>query len=317
MLVRVTAHPSLALAKYWGKAPDGINIPTMTSIAVSLNALTTTTEVSIDVKNDSLIVNGRSSIDENHSKFFDAIRRELSVDCHFKVVSTNTFPTAAGIASSASGYAALALGCSTAAGISLSAEKVSALARIGSGSACRSVYGGFTRWNAGSPFARQIFDHTWWPELRILVCITESSAKKISSRDAMNRCRNTSALYQEFVEHSKTLAELIHHAIEERDLSKLGPLVRESYLGMTATMLTAHPPILYWNPGTVGLLNGLEALRDQGLNAWETMDAGPQVKCFCLASEIETIMDSLSQRVPGCNFIVCGPAQSPTVEVLQ
>ena len=312
------ARASLALVKYWGKRPGATNLADTTSVALTLAGLTTTTDCRVGAPGaaDTLCIDG-AAVDPGAARpLFDAIRTELGA-CSFHATSRNDFPTAAGLASSSSGYAALAGACYAAARSSTGYRwsgtdaqrllpRLSELARLGSGSACRSVYGGFVRWPAGEPRAEPLFAPDHWPELRVLVAVVDPHGKVIGSRAAMQRTRNGSPYYRAWQETSQHDADRAVATIAERDLQALGPIVRAGYLKMFATMFSATPPIVYWRPNSVALINTAEALRADGVPVWETMDAGPQVKLLTtdeylprVRTAVEPFADRLIEAVPG------------------
>ena len=292
------AHPSLAIAKYWGKLPEGINIPATTSVAVTLQAMSARTTVRLyhrdteESDQDRVMLNGIVQTSRRFQPFFDAVRTELTRDpvpAHpdldpvrltFDVESRNDFPTAAGLASSAAGFAAMAAGCLAALTDQFDPDRASRLARTGSGSACRSIYGGFTRWSAGAESAQQLYPESWWPDLRVVVLPVTTAEKPLSSREAMNRTRDTSPYFRAWVEDAPALSGEVEQALANHDLERLGNAARLSYLRMFGTMISTAPPVLYWLPESVRIVQELETMRAQGIPVWETMDAGPQVKVF-------------------------------------
>ena len=227
--------------------------------------------------------------------------------------SDSNFPVSAGIASSSSGFAALAVGCVKALGLRAGDDELSALARIGSASAARAVFGGFTLLPAGADAARRVFDESWWPELRIVVVEVEKRQKSLSSRDAMEETRRGSPYYESWLADSGGTTERAMQALAERSLERLGPLIRRSCMGMFASMLGADPAIRYWSSGTMRVLDVLEGLRREGVAAWETMDAGPQVKVFTLESELDAVLRRLEGCVPSMGLRVCRPGAAPEV----
>lgn len=360
--VEAWAHPSLAIAKYWGKLPGGTNIPATPSVAVTLGAMTSRTTVRLyrvapgasrqdhdgpnHSRQDQVLLNGLVQDPQRFRPFFDALRQEAAFPAgapeagegptagapehyrdsqlrsaptggrgsyYFQVQSNNDFPTAAGLASSAAGFAALAAACleaisenderapGTAAATGLHTgplrERASRLARIGSGSACRSVYGGFTRWDAGSEQAVPIQDEEWWPDLRVVILPVTAAAKPVSSREAMNRTRDSSPFYGSWQDDAPAIAAEVEAAIAARDLERLGDAARLSYLRMFGTMLAANPPIVYWLPNSVSIIRELEILRSRGIPAWETMDAGPQVKVITDGNHAKQIAQSFQDLV--------------------
>ena len=227
--------------------------------------------------------------------------------------SDSNFPVSAGIASSSSGFAALAVGCVKALGLRVGDDELSALARIGSASAARAVFGGFTLLPAGADAARRVFDESWWPELRIVVVEVEKRQKSLSSRDAMEETRRGSPYYESWLADSGDTTERAIQALAERSLERLGPLIRRSCMGMFASMLGADPAIRYWSSGTMRVLDVLEGLRREGVAAWETMDAGPQVKVFTLESDLDAVLRRLEGCVPSMGLRVCRPGAAPEV----
>lgn len=222
--------------------------------------------------------------------------------------SRNSFPTAAGIASSSSGFAALAGGClALFSADSVDLTMASRLARVGSGSAARSVFGGFTLWPAGADCAEQIFGERHWPGLRIVVAVVSDTEKPRSSRDAMEICRATSPFFDVWTESSRVDVREARAAVASCDVDALGPVVRRSYLKMFSTMLSSNPAIVYWQPESIAILHRCEQLRRDGIPAWETMDAGPQVKVITLAPYAEEVERAIRLCVPTVRTIVAGP----------
>lgn len=289
------AHPSLALVKYWGKRDGGVNIPATSSVAVTLGALTTRTTVRLGpaASPDRIVLDGREQPAERYRPFFDAVREAIGDSPSFIAESTNDFPTAAGLASSASGFAALATACLAAAGVPIDRARSSRLARIGSGSAARAVYPGFTVWRAGAESAAPLAGADHWSAFRVIVVPVATGPKAVSSRDAMNATRATSPYYRAWVDSHEELAERSIAAIAERDLEALGPVMRLSYARMFGSMLGADPPIRYWRPETLAVLDAVDALRREGVAAWETMDAGPQVKVVTTTDDVATVVARL------------------------
>jgi len=214
------------------------------------------------------------------------------------MVSENSVPTAAGLASSASGFAALALAASRAAGLNLSPEQLSVLARRGSGSAARSIFGGFARMAAGtSPdgsdaYATPIAEGDGWA-LRLIVAVTAEGPKAIGSTEAMDRTMRTSPYYDGWITSVPRDLQEARAAIVERDLPRLGALAERNALRMHASAMAADPPILYWTPATLSAMDTVRTLRANGVPAFFTIDAGPHVKVLCtagVAPQVEAAM---------------------------
>lgn len=310
--ITVQTSPSLALIKYWGKSDIGKNLPATSSLAVTLDGLFTETTISTS-ETDLVIVDGKQAPQERYAPFFNNLRKQYGTHSKFSIDSRSNFPASAGLASSSSGFAALAYGCAKLIDPNAEETVISECARLGSASAARAVYGGFTILPRNGAYAQQILEKSHWPELRIIIAITKSSEKKIASREAMEAARKTSPYYAEWIAQSE---ELFLHAVaacKKRDLDVLGPLMRQSYLMMFSTMFTSTPPVFYWEPESIALIKACEDLRENGYSAWETMDAGPQVKIVCLERNVSHILETLKKRSPGTTFMISQPGNGPLI----
>lgn len=322
------ASPSLALVKYWGKSDTRANLPATPSIAVTLQKLCSETRVwairpSALGKHieDQVWLDGEYQKPGRFFAYFEGLREVLGRDIAFWAESTNNFPTAAGLASSSSGFAALTLAACAAAGFRAETELLSSLARLGSGSAARSLYGGFTLLPAASESALQLHSHEYWDELRLVVVRIQDGPKDLSSREAMERTRLTSPYYDAWVNDAQNVCNEARVALENRDIEALGNAMRVSYLRMFATMFSSRPPYIYWKPDSLRVIHLCEELRNQGLPAWETMDAGPQVKILTTASAVDRVLDAVSSEIGEHKTIVdrvgSGPRVLPQPEILQ
>ncbi|OQX29955.1 MAG: diphosphomevalonate decarboxylase [Spirochaeta sp. LUC14_002_19_P3] len=303
------AHPSLALTKYWGKRDSLRNIPATPSLAIGLAEFRCETRVRIySGTSFHLTINGVPQNPDRFADFFSEIQRISREKGYRKTFSieadsTANFPVAAGFASSSAGFAALALAANTALKLNMTTPEISALARVGSASAARAVYKGFTLLPAGGEHALSLPVH--WPELRIIAVETHAGKKPISSRTAMERCRTSSPFYGEWLQDAANITAQAEAALYARSLPELGPLIRESYARMFAVMLSASPPIRYWTPLTLKVLDFVDSLRQEGGQYWETMDAGPQVKVFCKAKDCPRFLARLGESVPEAKARVC------------
>ena len=316
------ACPSLALVKYWGKSEGAENIPATPSLAVTLGGVHTETRALL-AKEDSVTVNSARQDPARFAPFFDNFREKLGVAARFRADSANTFPSSAGLASSSSGFAALAgacaaacaAACATACAASCAAParrepslaELSALARVGSASAARAVFGGFVLLPAGAREAHPLHGPEYWPELRIVVVLTERGPKPVSSRAAMEATRATSPYYPAWLAESAAMLPDALRGLETRDIELLGEAARRSYSLMHAALLGARPPILYWLPATVAAIRACDALRRRGVGAWETIDAGPQVKILCLEADVRNVVAEMQGLASGVDTIVCLP----------
>ena len=305
------ASPSLALLKYWGKLDGGDNLPATPSLSVTLGGLWTETAAR-PAETDSVSIAGVLQGPGRFASFLDHLRSVLGVSLRFEARSVNSFPTAAGLASSSSGFAALAGACARAAGRDPAPEVLSDIARMGSVSAARAVFGGFVLLPAGARAARQLHDADHWPGLRIVVAVTEPGRKPQSSREGMQETRARSPYYGQWLSVAPTLLPGALQALEMRDIEKLGEAVRWSSGLMHAAILATRPPLLYWLPATVAVMRTCEELRKKGIGAWETVDAGPQVKILCLEADAERVAAAARESAPGVQTLVCavGPGLS-------
>lgn len=305
------APANIALCKYWGKRDEELNLPVTPSLSVSLGELGTHTTVAPHPGQDAVILNDRplpadSRFAVSVSAYLDLFRP--APDAFFLVRTRNTVPTAAGVASSASGFAALALALDELFGWKLARKDLSILARLGSGSACRSVCGGFVEWHAGSAadgmdcFAEPL--DARWPDLRLGLVSVSTEPKAVSSRDGMRRTCATSALYAAWPAKVARDLVLLKQAIAALDFALLGGVAESNALAMHATALAASPPVLYWLPGSVAALHRVWALREEGLQAYITMDAGPNVKLLFLADSTAAVEASF----PGIEVTIPFPA---------
>lgn len=284
------AHPNIALAKYWGKRDYGHNLPAVPSLSVTLSGMTTATTVTFDpgLEKDVLVLGGQEASAHatgRASALLDRVRTWAEIKDKARIVSANDFPTASGLASSASAFAALALAASTAAGLHLSPEEISNLARMSSVSAARSVLGGFVELRAGWPkdeklSAQQVAPPEHWP-LRIVVAVVDEGPKAVSSTEGMAHTARTSPFFPAWVERAPGIYGRIKKAIADRDLEALGIAAEESALAMHATSIAATPGLVYWTGTTLEVLAEVRRLRAVGLSAYATIDAGPHVKVLC------------------------------------
>ncbi|MFP4373082.1 MAG: diphosphomevalonate decarboxylase [Spirochaetaceae bacterium] len=308
-----TASPSLALTKYWGKSGGGVNIPATSSLAVTLRELSTITRVERSGDTDTVLIDGVPQGEARFAPLFEAIRSETGSEERFLVESGNNFPTAAGLASSSSGVAALVCAVDALLGSELPAWKLSRIARVGSGSAARAVYGGFTVLPAGGTEAQPLYGADHWPQLRVAVAVLQSGPKAVSSREAMERVRRTSPYFGPWMESAEELFAEAREALALRDLDRLGHAMRLSYLRMFSTMFAADPPVLYWQPRSLAVIRACEDLRREGVPAYETMDAGPQIKVLTTEDHLERVRAALLSEAE--EVLVSGVGHGPRVDI--
>jgi diphosphomevalonate decarboxylase len=326
---RATAHSNIALVKYWGKRagvdPD-LNLPAVGSLSMTLDILRTITEVTA-AEHDRFILDEETIDDEAARKVFRHLDRvwthagSSGTRPSCAVRSTNHLPTAAGLASSASGFAALTLAAAGAFGLDGDEPSVRAglaqLARRGSGSAARSLWGGFVRLDRGQAddgsdcIARPLFGPDHW-DLRLLVVHTARGSKKVGSTGGMERCRETSPYYRAWVDTSEGDLDAAQAALRERDLPRLGEVMEHSCFKMHACMLATQPPLMYWRGTTLDVIQEVWDARADGLEAYVTSDAGPHVKVLCEAVTADTLAARLRavQGVHEVQSVAPGPDAS-------
>jgi diphosphomevalonate decarboxylase len=309
------AQPNIALIKYWGKRDERLMIPYVDSLSMTLDVLPTTTTVRLGPAGqaDSVTLNGTPAAGEPRQRviaFLDLVR-ELAGRAEPAAVDTrNRVPTSAGLASSASGFAALAVAASAAYGLDLDPTALSRLARRGSVSAARSIFGGFAICHAGrgvgeaadlgcyaEPVAAPKFDPA------LVIAQVNVGPKALSSRAAMRRTVETSPLYRPWANSSKAdLADMLA-ALRSGDLEAVGEITERNALGMHATMLAARPAVRYLSAATMAVLDSVLRLREEGVPAYATMDAGPNVKVLCHRADAARVAGTVLAAVPGSSAV--------------
>ena len=291
-IATVYAPANIALVKYWGKRDEVLNLPVTGSLSISLGPLGSHVELSqAEGAEDAIWLNGKpleaeKSFARRASAYLDLFR---PADFFFEVKAQNTVPTAAGFASSASGFASLAKAVNGFFGLGLSTRELSILARLGSGSAARSLEDGFVEWHAGvavdgmDSFAARL--DAEWPALRVGAVVLSSAEKPIGSREGMRRSVETCEFYREWPGRVVKDLAALKTAIAQKDFEALGTIAEGNALAMHALMLATRPPIVYALPETVAAMRKIWAAREGGLAIWFTMDAGPNVKLLFEAGD--------------------------------
>lgn len=325
--VTARAGTNIALVKYWGKRDAALNLPAAGSLSLTLAELGTTTTVRFGADcaasdgGDTVILDGKVLAGKGRERvrrFLDLVRTRAVLALPAEVLSENTVPTAAGLASSASGFAALAVAASRAAGLELDETQLSELARRGSGSAARSIFGGFAEMSAGrdpdggDAVARPLPRAEGW-DVRLVVAVAAAGAKSIGSTEAMNRTAATSPYYGAWVESVERDLADARAAIEARDLGTLGPVVERSCMRMHASAMGADPFILYWNPTTLNAIQTVMTLRASGISVFFTIDAGPHVKALCRAVDAPAVEAALASTPGVLRTIVASPGPGARV----
>lgn len=327
MSATAVAHANIALIKYWGKADAELILPVTPSLSLTLDALYTTTTVTFGAEpgTDTATLDGEPVTGKAMARItalLDLVRQRAGIAAAAQVTSVNTVPTAAGLASSASGFAALTGAAAAAAGLDLDDRELSRLARRGSGSASRSIYGGLAMWHAGSDdessYAEPVDDLTdLASSLAMVVLVLNAGEKFVSSRDGMAHTVETSPEYWPWVEsHKNDLAGALE-AVAAGDLATLGEIAERNAAGMHRTMQTAVPPVDYLTDASRAALAAVKAAREAGLPAWATMDAGPNVKVLTTADKVGDLdawlKNHLADTVPGLSTVIARSGEGMVV----
>ncbi|AMV70196.1 Diphosphomevalonate decarboxylase [Pediococcus damnosus] len=319
-MVTARAHTNIALLKYWGKKDINLILPYNDSISLTLDHFYTDTSVEFDpsLKTDEILVDQQPSAGSGAKRVkrvLNLIRKLGDSTMFASVHSTNHVPSTAGLASSASAFAALASAGAKAAGLNLSERELSILARHGSGSASRSIFGGFVQWHAGhddqSSYAQPIQRNVDW-DINLITVLVDTSQKKISSTNGMQSVVETSPFYPAWVKSAQADVKPMQTAILNRNLATLGELAEQNAMRMHATTFGAVPSFTYFQPQTLAILTAVRNMRKQGVECYSTADAGPNVKIICASSDNELIMHKLSKIVHQDQLLVCKPGPGIT-----
>lgn len=297
------APSNIALCKYWGKREQTLNLPVTGSLSISLGTKGTTTQLAVGHQAyDTASLNNQTidwatSFGRRLREFLDLFRP--NADFHFAVTTQTNIPIGAGLASSASGFASLVQALNLFFNWELTETQLSILARLGSGSACRSIWQGFVEWNLGikadgmDSYGQPIKDV--WPELCIGLLIVDEQEKALSSREAMQRTVTTSALYSAWPEKVNVDMSALKEAIMLKDFLQLGKAAESNAMTMHATMLSAWPAIIYSKAQTLAAMQKIWQLRHEGLQLFFTQDAGPNLKLLFLKQDMTTIQHHFPQ----------------------
>jgi diphosphomevalonate decarboxylase len=306
------ASPNIAFIKYWGNRDNALRLPSNGSISMNLDGLFTRTTVSFNSsQRDSLIINDHPVSGkglERVSYILDLVRKMANINERAEVSSSNNFPAGAGIASSAAAFAALALASSRAAGLTLSEGQLSRLARRGSGSASRSIPSGFVEWVMGTgdddSVAVSIAPPEYW-NLVDCVAIVSSAHKKTGSTEG-HAIAGTSPLQNTRLEDTPRRLEICRNAILHKDFEAFANIIELDSDIMHSVMMTSAPPLMYWQPATIGIFHAVREWRASGLPCAYTVDAGANVHVICLGDYAKEVEQRL-REIPGVsNVLVAG-----------
>ncbi len=306
MRAAARAQPNIALIKYWGKRDTEQNLPAVGSISITLADLYTTMRVAFDEaeRADTLIVN-----DAENVAMLPRVSRCLDVVAgtdrpRAAINSQGNFPIAAGLASSASAFAALVVAADAAAGTHHSREQLASLAGSASGSAARSIHGGFVELanDDDSIALTRLCNAEAWP-LNVVVAITATGPKPVGSTEAMETSRETSPFYTRWVEQQKTDLDEARDAIRSRDFARLATVAEHNCLKMHSVMWASRPPMVYWNATTLECMDAVRQMQADGVPVFFTIDAGPQLKAVCEPAAVDTVRERLA-ATPGVEAVM-------------
>lgn len=317
---RAFAPSNIALCKYWGKRSVELNLPVNSSLSISLGNKGASTKVSLIDSNLDVVILNNNQIDTQNNfykkivKFLDLFREQLpNKDTSFKIDTYSNIPIAAGLASSACGFAALIKALDQLFGWDLPAKNLSILARLGSGSACRSLFHGFVKWHSGvdedgiDSFAESL--DLDWPDFCVGLLILDQKEKYLSSRDAMKLSVETSPLYAAWKGLSIRDLDTIESAIKNKDFPLLGQTAEANALAMHAVMLSTRPAVMYSNSDTINNIQKIWQLRrEHNIELYFTQDAGPNLKLLFLSKDIARVKEFFPnvEIIEPFNVIGCG-----------
>ncbi|MBN1155745.1 diphosphomevalonate decarboxylase [candidate division KSB1 bacterium] len=310
MKASAIAFSNIALVKYWGRSAEersALNIPLNDTVSMTKYGLVdgiclqshTTVEFSEQYDQDTAVLNSnplRGSRIDRIRRVIDALRELAGIELKFMMQSRNDFPTMAGLASSASGFAALGLAAASALGLTMSREKLSSYVRLGSGSAARSVFGGFVYLYQGgsheTAYAEKICSCDEF-DMSVAIAIIDENEKPVSSEEG-HATAHSSPFNDIRIIKSQQQAEIVRKAILENDFTTVGRTAEENCKYMHAVMMTSDPPLFYWSPATLNVMKTIMKLRSAGMECYFTIDAGPNVHCLCHRSDLESVAREIS-----------------------
>lgn len=320
LIGRYQAHTNIALIKYWGKRNEDLILPVTNSLSLTLQAFYAQTQVEFreTFTEDQFTLNGQIQDEKSQAKisrFLDRFRTLAGCDYNAQVISNNFVPTAAGLASSSSAFAALTCACNQALSLELDSRDLSIMARQGSGSASRSLYGGLVEWKKGegdhseTSFAQPIDPADWG--LAMLVILVNRGEKKISSRQGMRLTMETSPFYNLWPQTVAEDLEAMKEAIVSHDIDCMGQVMEHNAMKMHATMLAANPSFTYLEGDSIRAIQAVKEAREAGYTAYYTMDAGPNVKILCPEVEAQELMTFIQARLDDLQIIHSGVGPGP------
>lgn len=309
------APANIAFIKYWGKRDEKLRLPANSSISMNLSGALTVTSVEFNRKleSDTLFFNGLKANKgelQRVSNHLNLIRNISKIKDFARVESKNNFPKGAGIASSASGFAALTVAASRAASLKLSEKELSIIARLGSGSACRSIPDGFVEWKGSSKsedsYAYSLYGPDYW-KINDLIAIVGENSKKVSSTEG-HAIAESSPFYKTRILGMAQKVKEIKLALKNRDFTKFGEILEAEAINMHAVMMTSKPPLYYWTPKTLEIILKVIDWRSKGIEVYFTIDAGPNVHVICEEKNLEKVKAKVNLIASVKRILVNRPA---------
>lgn len=295
------AHPNIAFIKYWGNQDDELRIPASSSLSMNLDGLYTETSVIWDtnLSVDTLVLNNTEQSGEPLKRVQNHLRSLKNyvpgIEGHARVISNNNFPMGVGIASSASSFAALTLAAVSASAHSISEKELSSLARLGSGSASRSIPTGYVEWHAGkthnTSYAESIAEPDYW-DLVDVIAVVSNTHKKVGSTEGHQSAYSGDLQQARLKNADKRIAEC-KRALLEKDFAAFATVVEEDSTLMHSVMMTSRPPLFYWQPASLGIMQAVPEWREDGIEVCYTLDAGPNVHCICNRNSADEVSKRL------------------------
>ena len=300
MRVTSLAHSNIALIKYWGRSDSSLRLPLNGSISMNLSNLqtVTTVEFSPEYKSDDVTIDGEKNEKEikRVADHLNRIRLLAKSGLFAKIVSKNNFPSSSGLSSSASGFAALTLAASVSLGLKLDTRKVSVLARLASGSACRSIPGEFVEWrtsdNSEDSYAYTLFPQNHWKLLDIVAVV--GSLKKSVPTSVAQENVFTSPFIKSRISLIAEKIKKLKNAVSQRDFFQFGEIVESEALELHAVIMTQTPSLIYFLPETVALFHQIRSWRKNGLIVYFAVNTGHDVHLFCLQKDQQIVLDKLN-----------------------
>lgn len=319
MKATVSAPTNIAFIKYWGRTQEELRLPVNGSVSLCLSGLTTTTTVSFEseLQEDAVVINSMQLADEaaRVSHHLDRIRAVANTQLRARVESVNSFPTATGLSSSASGFAALTVAAAEALKLDLDERHLSILARQGSGSACRSIAGGWVEWLDGktseTSYAVSIYPPDHW-DLVDIVAVVSNKRKDVATTEGQQRVRTSPFFAARQAGMAQKIRD-IKHAIAKRDFTAFGEITEAEAINMHAVMLTSVPPLIYWTCGTLELMKQCHQWRQGGLEVYFTINTGQDIHLLVQKKDEQRLQEALDELPFVNERIVSTPSAGATL----